>query len=203
VTLNHLYGPTCPFCATAVPEYAAVCAGCGAKKGNRAQTLRTGGALVRMAIWANTIGLVLFLMMYLFASPWIRPDVLNGTSPVCLIDLRIHSAPAMLPELRSWQHESYRLSAGDCSEVKDLPIIEKEFMKIFSAHQPKTVLAVEKKGLRTGAVVNAHPSWKGFMEAVIRSLLALLIGGAILRYLAHPLWNRFMGRLSDPMWVRK
>jgi hypothetical protein len=199
---NH-YGPTCPFCGTAVADYAAVCTGCGAKKGYLSQTLGTGGAIVRMAIWCHTIGLVLFLMMYLFANPWIRPDVLNGTSPVCMLDLRVQSAPALLPELKSWQHESYRLSAGACGEVKDLPLIEREFMRVFAAHQPKTTLAVEKERLRTGKVVNPMPSWTGFLEAVIRSLLALLVGGAILRYVAHPLWDRFMGRLSDRMWVRK
>lgn len=200
------YGPTCPFCSTSVPAYAPVCSGCGARKGRRSETLGTGSAIMRMAIWANTIGLILFFTVYMFFSPWFDESVINGTSPVCMMDIRIQSSPPLLPNLKSWSSKSFRLADVACDKLENFAAIESRFFAQVREREFKSVrhavTDVRKEQTRTSQTVNRSPTMAGYIEAAVRSLLAMFLGGIAMK-LAHPIWKRVFGRLTDPLWIRK
>ncbi len=208
MTREQSDGTVCPFCLTAVPSYVSVCAGCGAVRGTRAESLKPGAALVRAGIWANTLGLILFFSAWMALKPWFDPTILQNGKYVCLttVKYRVPAAYSFLIDQREKTVYMEAQAAGEqaCEDVADhKKAAFEEGLKAAMAKKNPTYTIISARSHTTREIIpGSRTTWRHWFEVLIRSVIPLL-AGALLFGVAKRIWVRLLGRLRDPIWIRR
>ncbi len=200
-TLQNQYSAECPFCSTTVASNVPVCAGCGASKGHRGDTLKPGAALMRAGLWANTLGLILFLTGYMALQPWFDKSILQGTQKVCRTEVVVKK-PAAFDFLRNEKKEILQIARDACEYLPDLERRKAGLLAAAITVEPKNATVTLGKTFTTRETKPGPSTWQNWFEVIIRSVIALL-AGALAFGLARNLWIKVLGRLSDPIWIRR
>jgi hypothetical protein len=193
------YGTKCPFCSTPVSVHVAVCSGCGATKGRRAESLKPGAALIRASLWANSLGAIVFLTCYMAVQPWLDESIRQGTQKVCRSEI-IVKKPVAYEFLRDEKKGVYQIAKEACEDLPDLQKRNSGLLAAAVRAEPKNATITLGKTFTTRETLRGPPTWQNWFEVIARSVIALL-AGALVFGLARKLWVRVCGRLSDAMWV--
>lgn len=195
------HGIACPFCATSVGSHTTVCSGCAAVRGTRAESLTPGAALMRAGLWANTLGLVIFLTAYMVIDPWLDPSVRHGTQKVCRTEVVVKKTVAY-EFLRDEKKGIYQIGKEACEDLLDLQKRNAGLLAAAVRAEPKDATITLGKTFTTRETLRGPPTWQNWFEVIARSVIALL-AGVLVFGLARKLWIRICGRLSDAIWVRR
>lgn len=198
--MNKNHGDRCGICGTPVPEHIAYCGSCGATKGTRAETLTPGAALIRFSIWANTLGLILFLTLYMAVQPWLDESIRQGTQKVCRTEITVKK-PVAYEFLRDEKKSVYQLAPEACEDLPNLQRLEAGLLAAAHRAEPVGSVITPGKTFTTLKTLRTPPTFLNWAEVIGRSFAALVVGGFLL--LARKVWIRIFGQLSDPMWIPK
>lgn len=191
----------CGLCGTAVPEHLAYCSGCDAAKGTRAESLTPGAALIRFGLWANTLGLILFLTIYMAFQPWFDESILHGTQKVCRTEITVKK-PVPYAFLKDEKKSIYQLAPEACEDLPRLKKLEAGLLAAAYRAEPAGSVITPGKTFTTRETLRTPPTWLNWAEVIARSFGALVVGGFLLG-LARKVWIKILGRLADPMWIQK
>lgn len=199
--MNKNQGDRCGLCGNQVPEHVAYCSGCGAAKGTRAETLMPGAALMRFGIWSNTLGLILFLTIYMAFQPWFDESIRQGTQKVCRTEIKVKK-PVAYEFLKDEKKSVYQLATEACEDLSNLDQLKAGLLAAAHRAEPAGSVITPGKTFSTRETLRTPPTWFNWAEVIARSFGALVVGGFLLG-LARKIWTKIFGRLSDPMWIPK
>lgn len=200
---------SCPFCKTDIPGGASVCAGCGARKGTRSDTIHPLGSLMRIGVWCNTLGLVIAVTCMGIVMPWKNDKILNGVTYECVQYLTSsnYSSPRENVDLH---YNKYSVLI-DKMACEDIPDIEAKKKKIFDEELSRYKPRWNKKPPSPPIVLNKSstienvnfkgPTIFGIIKAAFFSISSFFIGFLVYR-IGSKVWIAIFGELSDPMWIR-
>ncbi len=200
----------CPFCKSELLQGATVCQ-CGAFQTARGDVNTPLGALMRMGLWANTMGLIIFIT--LFSAFNIANDASNlpptqevtGKRTVCMVDYSFDiQTSAGIKNLK----QSQVMGSSPCESYSDkaMQLHKKYALKSisFSGSAPRGIYS----NARIDRVYTAEtPIYEERKPSILRILgklsfaFLILVAGFFVYRLASKIWVRIMGRVTDPVWV--
>lgn len=128
---------------------------------------------------------------------------MNGTEPICLAIVNTKQ-PTIFPGAPQFARDDdkrYTIYSGPCSAINDLEGRKRSLLRAIASDSPKSATIAFKRLEESARIKRGGPTWAGYLEAAIRSVLAL-IAGLICLKIGNWLWVKVFGRLRDPIWIR-
>lgn len=147
-----------------------------------------------MGIWLNAFGGVIVGTLAFMLYPWSIDSLTRDSKPHCYVVFNVSTPPYGAVDTRKRE-----LTKDSCTTVN--VDMGKKYVAEYSASSRKkwerhTFVRLEEKEVFSGG-----PTVFGSIKAGLVSVLVLILGVISWKVLRH-VWLRFLGRLTDPMWVR-